>query len=301
MKSLQAALFAALALTVTLAAGPTLEQLIADPQLWPAEVVVAGATRGTVIKDGQPAGVMLVGAGKRLTVTGIAADGVTGKLGGTTVKVPVEKTNLLAGGEGPAVAQNQPAAPAAPAPTGSGLPSASLRESAAEQQAALAEVMRTGEAAPPSPMQRQLGSKLVRLENGKVGGINDRTLAGVKYYGIYFSASWCGPCRQFTPGLVDAYRELKQKYPHFEVVFVSADRSAGDMTAYMKQDRMPWPALKYELVQGSTLMRYAGPAIPCLVLVDANGKVLSDSFRGDDYLGPQHVLSETRKILARGL
>lgn len=306
MKSrLAAALFVALALAGSLRAGPTLEQIIADPQLWPAEVTVPAATRGTVLKDGQPAGVMLVGAGKRLTVTGIAADGVTGKLGGTTVKVPVEKTNLLAGGEGPAVAHNPPAAPAvstAPAATGGGMTTVSLRESAAEQQAALAEVMKAGEAAPLTPMQRQLSSKLVRFEGGKLAGINtDRTLNGVKYYGIYFSASWCGPCRQFTPGFVDAYRELKQKYPQFEVVFVSADRSAGDMAGYMKEDHMPWPALKYELVQGSTLMRYAGPGIPCLVLVDANGKVLSDSFNGDDYLGPQKVLNDTRRILARGL
>jgi hypothetical protein len=36
------------------------------------------------------------------------------------------------------------------------------------------------------------------------------------------------------------------------------------------------------------------------VLVDASGRVLADSYRGDDYLGPGHVLSETIKRLERG-
>lgn len=260
-----------------LMAAPTLDRLAADPQLWPAEVAVTSATRGTVIKDGKPAGMMLVGAGSKIAVTGIAADGVTGKLGGTTVKVAVDRTDLL---------RRNASAAAAPA---------TVETAPAPTPASAAPTMA------PTPMQRQLSSKLVRLENGKLASVNtDTALSGVKYYGLYYSASWCGPCRQFTPGFVRTYRELKQKHPEFEVVFVSADRSSGDMANYMKKDAMPWLALKYDLAGNSGLQRYAGPGIPCLVLVDASGKVLADSFRGENYLGPQHVLAETRRILARG-
>jgi hypothetical protein len=34
------------------------------------------------------------------------------------------------------------------------------------------------------------------------------------------------------------------------------------------------------------------------VLVDSRCNVLSDSFQGENYLGPRHVLADTRRILA---
>jgi nucleoredoxin len=253
----------------------TLAEAVADPQLWPAEVTITAMTKATTIKSGQPAGVMLVGVGKKLTVTALAADSVTGKVGGVTVKVAVDQTDLL-----------QRLDPAA-TPTAEAV--APMAEPAAESEAA------------PSAMQRRLAGKLVHLAGGALQPLPAGRLNGVKYYGLYYSASWCGPCKQFTPGLAAAYRRLKQKHPEFELVFLSADHSAGDMRAYMQADRMPWPALKYDLVaQSPELMRYGGPGIPCLVLVDATGRVLSDSFAGNNYLGPQKVLADTERILQRG-
>lgn len=281
MKSHSALLGAFVLLSSILTAEPTLEQLAADPALWPKEVTVTVATKGTLIRDGQPGGMILVGAGKKITVTAIAPAGVTGKLGGDTVRVPVDKTDLLRGGAtsqpeaagaGPTVAD----APAAPRPVAATAPSGASR------------------------MQRQLHNRLVRLEGGKLTSLNTgKALVGVKYYALYFSASWCGPCREFTPHLVKAYRELKQKHPEFELIFMSNDRSAGEMADYMKKDAMPWPAVQFDQVGEGELMRYAGPGIPCLVLVDANGKVLADSFQGDNYLGPGHVMDQTYRILAK--
>ena len=39
--------------------------------------------------------------------------------------------------------------------------------------------------------------------------------------GIYFSAHWCPPCREFTPKLAFIYNELKDAGKDFEIVFVS--------------------------------------------------------------------------------
>lgn len=280
------------------AAGPTLEQLLADPKTWPGEVTVTTATRATVLRQGRPAGVMLVGAGRKLVPTAIAADGITGKIGSDTVKVPLEKTNLLTGDDGVAAPLAPTATPDAavattPAASVSGISAISAKDGIQERNGALRDVLEDPVGA-PTAMQRLFDGKLVRYAGARLEPAN---LGAARFVAIYYSASWCGPCRQFTPELVKAYRELKQQHPEFEVVFVSADRSAIDMLGYMREDAMPWPAVRYERRE-QPMLAYAGPGIPCLVLVDATGKVLADSYRGDDYLGPQHVLAQTRRILA---
>ena len=41
-------------------------------------------------------------------------------------------------------------------------------------------------------------------------------LSGKDVVGLYFSASWCGPCKRFTPMLRDVYNILKQSGKSFE-------------------------------------------------------------------------------------
>jgi nucleoredoxin len=142
---------------------------------------------------------------------------------------------------------------------------------------------------------------LVALNGKKVGKFDDAALANTKYFAVYFSASWCGPCRAFTPDLVKWYNENKPKHPEFELIFVSSDRDENSMEAYISGDNMPWPALKFSKVRSNkSLRQFGGRGIPCLVLLDAEGKVLSHSYEGDKYVGPRKVLKDIEQTLGGG-
>jgi len=142
---------------------------------------------------------------------------------------------------------------------------------------------------------------LVRLQNGNLVSCYDEELAPKQIYGLYFSAHWCGPCRKFTPQLVAYYNQIARDHPEFEIIFVSADKSADDMATYMRESGMPWSAIEYgKLANVPALQKYAGRGIPDLVIVDASGKVLADSYVGGKYVGPARVLDDLSAIFARG-
>ena len=109
-------------------------------------------------------------------------------------------------------------------------------------------------------------------------------LADKKFIGIYFSAHWCGPCRAFTPQLVKFYEKChSNKKSPLEIVFVSLDRSAEDMSEYMKGENMPWLAIPYDDRERSSALRsiYQANGIPRLVIVDNKGNVVSNEARWD--------------------
>jgi nucleoredoxin len=140
---------------------------------------------------------------------------------------------------------------------------------------------------------------LVTSKNGILQVVNDQAFEKKKLIALYFSGRWCPSCRKFTPELVDYYNRVAAAHPEFEVVFVSSDRSAPAMEEYMRDTKMPWPAVKYEkIAEKEELKKYAGSGIPCLVLVDASGKVISDSYAGKTYLGPSKVLRDLDQLFA---
>jgi len=148
-----------------------------------------------------------------------------------------------------------------------------------------------------SKIATALAGKLVGLNGRAMREIPSDQLAGTQMYAIYYSASWCGPCRRFTPELVAAYPAIKAAHPEFEVIFVSADEDEDAMRHYMIDDHMPWIALRFsEAQKNPTLNRYQQSGIPNLVFIDGNGRILSKSFddRGE-YLGPQKVLGDIRR------
>lgn len=96
-----------------------------------------------------------------------------------------------------------------------------------------------------------------------------------KIVGLYFSASWCGPCKRFTPKLVETYNELSSENGNFEIVFVSADEDEKSFTDYFS--KMPWFAIPFSDsdIRDRLNDLFDVGGIPYLVIFDVNGKVLT--------------------------
>ena len=113
---------------------------------------------------------------------------------------------------------------------------------------------------------------------------------------MYFSASWCPPCQQFTPLLARFYKEWNENNQQIEILFASADHTDTDYQNYLK--KMPWLAMPYgapEVKAGFEGFKIQ--TIPNLIIMDGKGNVISDTARDEV---PQHgagVIDQWLKIL----
>jgi nucleoredoxin len=167
-----------------------------------------------------------------------------------------------------------------------------VRERTAQPNAAL----NTGGTAAVSEF---LKSDLVQMRNGELKHSDEAALANKKLIAFYFSAEWCGPCRKFTPQLVEYYKRVTPEHPEFEIVFYSSDKSQYAMEKYMRDENMPWLAIDFtKLKDKAALKKNAGDGIPSLVLVDADGNIISSAVSGGQYVGPQKVLGDLDAIFS---
>lgn len=122
--------------------------------------------------------------------------------------------------------------------------------------------------------------KLVSLDRTRFADYSADKLKDKPFLLVYYSASWCPPCKAFTPELLQFYTEMKQKYGDvFELLLFSFDKKEIDMLNYMKAFKMPWPAIAYkERSNIEYLKSYQAPAIPALILIDQNGMIGIDKF-----------------------
>jgi nucleoredoxin len=151
----------------------------------------------------------------------------------------------------------------------------------------------------PGSIASVVKGELVTSRNGVLRPYADADFEKKKVIGLYWSAQWCGPCREFTPKLVAYYNKVVATHPEFEIVFVSDDKTAPQMERYMREDQMPWPALNFDKgVGNAALKKYFGKSIPCLVIVDETGKVIADTYSGTNYRGPEAVLADLDQVFA---
>ena len=126
---------------------------------------------------------------------------------------------------------------------------------------------------------------------------DDKQLAEKKYFALYFGANWCAPCHAFSPTLVKFLDVALPKHPELAAVMMSNDEQPAQMLTYMKEAKMPFPAVPLkDLNRSPLLLSYAAKMIPHMVVVDRFGKVLATN---DDEQGNRSDPEDTVKALGR--
>jgi thiol-disulfide isomerase/thioredoxin len=102
---------------------------------------------------------------------------------------------------------------------------------------------------------------------------------------VDFWATWCGPCVGELPNVKKNYEKYHDK--GFEVVGVSLDRSLEDLQAFIAKEKITWPILfpqaeKDQYWNNPLAVYYGVNGIPCVILIDQKGKVVSLNARGPE-------------------
>lgn len=135
-----------------------------------------------------------------------------------------------------------------------------------------AKILESWKPTQPSVFGESLDGNLVVIKDGRFQDVKDHP-SPKKYYVFYHTASWCPPCRAFTPTLVKWYEANKNE--NFELVLITHDEEKSAMLAYAKDKKMPWPQLEINKTRSFHKKHKQGVnGIPALVVSDLEGKVL---------------------------
>lgn len=119
---------------------------------------------------------------------------------------------------------------------------------------------------------KEMAGKLQLLKDGKFEAVKLKPDA--KYFVLYFSASWCGPCCAMAPHSVEVYNKKVAKSKKVELVHCSCDRDEASALKWATQHSFPWPTMLAGN-QTPTAGKVKPNGIPTAVLVDADGNEIT--------------------------
>ncbi len=153
----------------------------------------------------------------------------------------------------------------------------------------------------PSSQATQVESPLVGRHAPALGGTTLTgqrfTLSGERGHYVYvnFFASWCPPCQQEEPALVDfAFRQSRRGSGGARMVSIVFNDTIGDARHFVSQWGIRWPVVPDN--GGAIANRYGVGSPPMTFLVDPRGDVVGT------WLGPVTVsqLDEMLSSARRG-
>ncbi|MFO8235356.1 MAG: TlpA disulfide reductase family protein [Bacteroidales bacterium] len=129
----------------------------------------------------------------------------------------------------------------------------------------------------------QIGKPFIdfTLPNPEGEEITFSDYVGDDYVLLDFWASWCNPCRQENPILVENYRKFNDE--GFEIVGVSLDQNKDAWIKAIENDEINWPqASNLNGWENEPRKEYGVMAIPANFLIDEEGRIVAKDLRGEE-------------------
>ena len=97
---------------------------------------------------------------------------------------------------------------------------------------------------------------------------------------IDFWASWCGPCRQEMPFMLELYGKYKDK--GLGIIGISLDEDSDAWKAASQQFNIPWTQMSdLKGWENAIAKHFCVNSIPHTIVVDQQGKILKRGLRGE--------------------
>ena len=111
---------------------------------------------------------------------------------------------------------------------------------------------------------------------------------------VDFWATWCGPCRESTPHLIQLYKTYREK--GFEVIGMSVDKEdeTESVNRFVKAMDIPYPVV---IAPQEVARNYGVSGLPTSFIIDREGR-LREKIPGFNSTIAQHMAAKVAEIIS---